>query len=289
MADKSVQKIQHEQFELERDWAARILASSAQERSALLTRAYTEVNALMDRYKQYSASLADKAIGQRNRLLLITNGNRGKFLDIGCARGDLLVQMQQQGWQSFGVDVAKASVLEARRQLQLLGVANAEHRVVHGEVADLSEGGFNLIFHSDVLEHIHPDDVQPFLQACFEKTAALGHMVIITPNALVGPSDISRDFVPPGAPAQGLHLKEYNLLELNQLLQDAGYKTIKGYLFQPNSRFAFDRLPRPIYHRVKLILETLCKWIPARHRPRLLKRLFATMDFACVIAQKGSP
>lgn len=287
MTDKNLQEFQREQFELERGWAAKILASSAEERRELLGRAYAEVNALMDRYKRYSASLVEKAIGQRQYLLWVAADIKGKFLDIGCARGDLLAQMQQQGWQSFGVDVAEAGVLAARRQLQLLGVMDSERRVVHGEVADLPEGDFDLIFHSDVLEHIHPDDVPPFLRACFQKTAAAGQMVILTPNALVGPSDISRGFVPPGTPAQGLHLKEYTLLELDRLLKQAGYKTIKGFLFHPASRFSFDRLPRPLYHRVKLMLERLCQWIPARHRPRLLKRLFESLDFASVIAQKG--
>lgn len=278
---------QRRQFELEREWAARIMESAAgADRRGVCARAYSAVNELMEQYNDYSISLSVKAMKQKERLCVIGPAKDMKFLEIGCARGDLLELLCRNGWDVYGVDVALEGVMVARQKLQSAGVTDSERKVVVGELRDLNEIDFKLIFHSDVLEHIHPEDVPGFLQQCCERTAPNGQMMIVTPNALVGPSDISRFFVLPGSKAQGLHLKEYTLSELDNLLKQAGYRSIKGFLFHPSSRLCFDKMPRTIYHRIKLYLEKLFVLIPPAFRRKLLHHLMDTMDYACVIAGK---
>jgi 2-polyprenyl-3-methyl-5-hydroxy-6-metoxy-1,4-benzoquinol methylase len=71
----------------------------------------------------------------------------GKLLDIGCGRGDYLVEMKKIGWNIFGVETGYAGVLTAQKK----GVD-----VFHGSIVDAPFSGkmFDFIRMEDVLEHL---------------------------------------------------------------------------------------------------------------------------------------
>lgn len=73
---------------------------------------------------------------------------RGELLEVGCARGHLLVELEQRGWQTTGVDVSEASVAEALRR-----VAGEVRRGEPGQVG-LQEGSFDRVLLFDVLAHL---------------------------------------------------------------------------------------------------------------------------------------
>ena len=82
------------------------------------------------------------------------------------------------------------------------------------------------IWSSHVVEHIHPDDLPGHLIAIRGALRPNGRYIMFTPNRYSGPHDISRNF---SAHAEGLHLKEYTVHELRQLVIDAGYRRVICY------------------------------------------------------------
>jgi hypothetical protein len=75
----------------------------------------------------------------------------------------------------------------------------------------------------DVVEHVPPERVAEFLRTVRVLLRPGGILIVVTPNALTGPHDVTRHFQPPGTPPQGLHLREYTLRQLVELLQSVGF------------------------------------------------------------------
>lgn len=77
----------------------------------------------------------------------------GTLLEIGCARGHLLSELEERGWDVTGVDVSEAAVAEAR------GRVRGEVLLGEPDRVGLEPGSFDRICLFDVLAHLpHPVD-----------------------------------------------------------------------------------------------------------------------------------
>ena len=128
-----------------------------------------------------------------------------------------------------------------------------------------------LIYWNDVLEHIPPDEVAEYVSHIYRILAPGGLLVTITPNWLLRPSDVTGDFCPWRTEARGLHLKEYRLAEVTQLLRQAGFRSVATPLFATHQRlYTYANGGRAIKERIELWLERLpVKGGAALPRPRL--------------------
>jgi len=118
--------------------------------------------------------LAD--IGFRERTAGFGNGSGvpRAFLDIGCATGMLIEQMQAEGWAVRGVDVCRESAEYGR-----------SHRGVDIfpgtlEEAGLQDESFGVVHFSHLIEHV--PDPRAFLAEVWRILAPGGFAVITTPN-----------------------------------------------------------------------------------------------------------
>jgi len=72
---------------------------------------------------------------------------RGRLLDVGCGRGDLLAVLQHEGWQAFGVEPSQQGAAAARaRGIQVRCSRFEEHR---------DDEQYDVVVFSGVLEHLH--------------------------------------------------------------------------------------------------------------------------------------
>lgn len=99
-------------------------------------------------------------------------------VDVGCGFGRLLRFFVTRGYTNVqGVDISAEQVELAR---------TIHPNVEQANLLDFLRGrreAFALITAFDVIEHLHKDEVFPFLDACFSALRPGGHLVLQTPNA----------------------------------------------------------------------------------------------------------
>jgi 2-polyprenyl-3-methyl-5-hydroxy-6-metoxy-1,4-benzoquinol methylase len=95
---------------------------------------------------------------------------RGKrVLDVGCGRGELVIQSALRGADAWGIDYAQAAVDIAERALASADDAALADRM-HVRQADVkalpfTDGYFDAVFMMDVVEHLYPHE----LSAAFDE------------------------------------------------------------------------------------------------------------------------
>jgi SAM-dependent methyltransferase len=98
-------------------------------------------------------------------------------LDIGCGSGFYLQQLQQLGWDVYGVEPNPAAAAAA---VELLGVPVERIQVQSADEADWPPGHFDLITLSHVLEHLA--DPRRALSDIHRWLARAGRVRIWVPN-----------------------------------------------------------------------------------------------------------
>ncbi|HEV3229149.1 MAG TPA: class I SAM-dependent methyltransferase [Solirubrobacteraceae bacterium] len=95
-----------------------------------------------------------------------------------------------------------------------------------GVSVPVPESSADVVYSNQLMEHLHPDDATAQLTGVARALKAGGRYIVITPNRLSGPHDVSRSF---DDVARGFHLKEYTYRELSDLLREAGFRRVKVF------------------------------------------------------------
>ncbi|MGH3823660.1 MAG: class I SAM-dependent methyltransferase [Pseudonocardiaceae bacterium] len=198
-----------------------------------------------------------------------------RILEIGCGSGHLLDSLAALGFRSLrGVDIAPAAVRSARKRLAARGLGDC---VSYGTARDVIDAGgagqYDLLLLCDVLEHLPPDHIDSFLTDVNSLLSKEGVLVVVTPNAMTGPHDLTRHFLPLSKGPVGLHLHEYSLRQLANVLSAAGFGDFRG--IGPLSWYTgvpFRHLSG-LGTRIKLRLEPLLSMAPQSIREIIMERL----------------
>ena len=113
-------------------------------------------------------------IAKRRRLVERYSHHRGKLLDVGCATGNFLAEMQRHGWQTYGIEPSAYAAQYAQQRFGL--------EIHHGTLCDapLSHESFDAITFWDVFEHLqHP---WQDLQRAFHLLKPDGILILRIPN-----------------------------------------------------------------------------------------------------------
>lgn len=142
-------------------------------------------------------------------------GNR-RFLDVGCATGMLVEEMQKRGWDARGVEICRES---ARYGIEKRGV-----RIFVGtlEEAGFADGEFSVVHFSHLIEHV----TDPFglLREVRRILSPNGMAVVTTPN--VGGFQ-ARLFGSRWRSAISDHLTLFSKKTLRRMLEKAGYRVLR--------------------------------------------------------------
>lgn len=99
----------------------------------------------------------------------------GKILDVGCGAGDTLLLLKELGWESFGMDIDEAAVVEAKKR----GVDHV--RVgLYQDISSYPDHYFDAVRLYHVIEHL--DDPMQCLRLVKKKLKKGGQLIIGTPN-----------------------------------------------------------------------------------------------------------
>lgn len=114
-------------------------------------------------HEEFAAS-GGRSVGPRfAKALSLAGSLRGRrVLDVGCGRGELVLQSALRGAEAWGIDYAAAAVEIARAALAADGAAPRERlHVARMDVKALAfaDGGFDVVFMMDVVEHLYPHEL----------------------------------------------------------------------------------------------------------------------------------
>lgn len=121
------------------------------------------------------------------KALSLAGDLRGKrVLDVGCGRGELVIQSAMRGAEAWGIDYAQAAVEIAA---EALGSVEAPLRErTHVEQMDVKalrfeDGFFDTVFMMDVVEHLYPHELAAALRELHRTLRPGGLLVMHTsPN-----------------------------------------------------------------------------------------------------------
>lgn len=118
----------------------------------------------------------------RSRTVLdLLSANRGeKILDIGCGNARDIVHILEKGAQVIGVDISEGMVFEAQQELAKLGFGDVLLKVGDATRLDFSDGEFDKVLCSEVIEHIPEADKA--LSEMWRVLKPGGLLVLSTPN-----------------------------------------------------------------------------------------------------------
>ncbi|MGD9982449.1 MAG: class I SAM-dependent methyltransferase [Hyphomonadaceae bacterium] len=157
-----------------------------------------------------SGDYADRQV----RMLLGELKPEDVFLDIGG--GDCRIAL------SVAPYVAKSIVVDVSDQLVPRDITATNFEFVKNRCADVPvpDESVSFIYSNQVLEHIHPDDVEERMRELYRVLKPGGRYMCRTPNRFSGPHDVSMYF---DDVSHGTHMREYSYETLYRLVGDAGF------------------------------------------------------------------
>jgi SAM-dependent methyltransferase len=205
----------YEQFILEKHLAQKLMHTNREERRTAYKILYGE---LFQKFPNIAfnpeSDITHKIKWQMKFLKPFLNRNI-VFVEVGAGNCLLSLEVANYVKQVIAYEVADAIP-------HIENKPNNLHLKIFDGI-DFSEpnNSVDVIYINQVFEHIHPDDIFHHLTQYYNILNPEGKIVIVTPNSLTGPYDISRNYslIP-----VGFHLKEYTYKELYKILTDIGFK-----------------------------------------------------------------
>ena len=121
------------------------------------------------------------------KALSLAGSLRGKrVLDVGCGRGELVLQSALRGAEAWGIDYAPAAIEIAERALADTDPAIAARlnlACMDVKALNLEDASFDVVFMMDVVEHLYPDELSRAFEELHRVLRAGGRIVMHTsPN-----------------------------------------------------------------------------------------------------------
>jgi 2-polyprenyl-3-methyl-5-hydroxy-6-metoxy-1,4-benzoquinol methylase len=151
-----------------------------------------------------------------------------RIYEVGSGAGGLARALAAAGYEVEATDVSRVRRGVSREtEAVTWGVTDGVHL---GRFAE--PGGYDAVLSDQVIEHLHPDDLDRHLEGCLALLRPGGTYVFRTPHSYTGPHDISVVF---GLVAPvGMHLREYTARELRDRLRASGFEKVTAVLHFPH-------------------------------------------------------
>jgi SAM-dependent methyltransferase len=250
-----------EQYEVEKELAARLKAASKAERRGLYSRVYDELFRRLGDHPQLEHAADPEArrheVALQAQLLEPYLSRDVSFLEVGA--GDCALALDIAG------RVRQVTAVDASSEITQGTGTPANFRMVlaDGPPLPLDDGAIDLAYSCHFIEHLHPEDALDHARDVRRVLSAGGRYVCVTPNRLLGPHDVSKHF---DAVATGLHLCEYTFGDLARLLRRAGFRSVRAL-----AGIGVGPTPKSLW--LYRLAETALGRLPRRVRLSLLERL----------------
>ena len=186
---------------------------------------------LEERYKNNTRSRFQQA--QTEQFIELLDKSYNKVLEVGCGKGywSYVGAKYKKFKKCFGCDVFNDFKIKELKKY----CRQAKYKKINGRVLPYQSNQFDLVFSMDVIEHIKDDlgFIKEHLRVCQQG----GEIIIGTPNywritnillMLLGRLKYPRN-MGPDSYGDCIHLREYKMKELKDLIIKAGGENIKIY------------------------------------------------------------
>jgi 2-polyprenyl-3-methyl-5-hydroxy-6-metoxy-1,4-benzoquinol methylase len=141
-------------------------------------------------YEEFVESGGRKVGPRFVKALSLAGDLRGKrVLDVGCGRGELVLQSALAGAEAWGIDYAQAAVDIAARALESAGADELERTHVAQmdvKALEFDDGFFDVVFMMDVVEHLYPHELAQAFDELHRTIRPGGRLVLHTsPNKVL--------------------------------------------------------------------------------------------------------
>ena len=181
-------------------------------------------------YSEHYAGKAIKKLRRCRRRVKRTRKfvNTGRWLDVGCSVGLVVMAANESGFDGYGVDVEAWGVNYARNQL---GLSNIRRGFLEDQ--NYPDNFFSVISLYDVIEHV--TDLNVLVQELKRILAADGIIDIITPD--INHWRVPRDLASWNEIKPSEHLYYFSRRTLARLLQKHGLRIVQTrFHFKPSLR-----------------------------------------------------
>ena len=203
-------------------------------------------------YQEFNKSCGNIIDARYKEALELADIKRGmKILDLGCGRGEIIINCAKRGAQSIGIDYSADAIDLAQMALQKQPEdvrRNAQFLKLDSKAKTFPGETFDCIFLLDFAEHLYPEEFDLVLKNAFYCLKKGGRLIIHTaPNKLffVGYAYwrtmriflnlmLGRKDRPPRNPRNKyqilMHVNELTPFELKRHVKSNGFKKIRIWL-----------------------------------------------------------
>jgi SAM-dependent methyltransferase len=219
--------------ELELQYAKRLRNSSREERRGLYLEAYDAASkaralTMPEIPKNRTAGTSSALV---NSLIRLCDSSEC-VLEVGCGRGYTCLKLAPHVAWLVGLDMSDSMLDEARMLLGTNMVSNVS--ILNGYADKLTEyfdrETFDKVISIDVHEHLHPEDAIAHLSEVHAVLRSKGRLIVVTPNRLTGPHDITRGLFPDATQPLGFHLNETTCSELVHQMKGVGFVRFRSLM-----------------------------------------------------------
>ena len=237
MATKIDEHIE-QHYTLEKRLARRILASSRESRTQVAIEAYNELFSSIPWHPQLhnAAERESKELAEKRMFFEYLLGPNSDVLDIGAGTAYWTRYLARKSTgRCVGIDVSEEILIRRPDD-----PPNLELYIMDAVELDFPPGSFDIAFSSQLIEHLHPEDVGHHITSVYSVLKENGVYAFDAPSRLNGPHDVSKYF---DDVATGFHLKEWTFGELANSLKTVGFRKISTMIlpWRLVKRFSFLR------------------------------------------------
>ncbi len=242
----------------ERQMRQALLNSSPESRAAVFEQCYTT---LYTRFPWLNEAPPRPASEFRSWHSIIGAPKQNIF-EVGSGKGELIDSLAALGHQCTATEITS----QRGARSSSTGVRWISSDGIHLEVGQ-SSGCYDVVISNQVIEHLHPDDLDVHFITARKILRPKGRYIFATPHTYVGPSDVSALFGCRNP--EGMHLKEHTYMELASRCKKAGFKRLESVLRLPSPlNRLFSARASVLYMKHQVVMEMLIGHAPIAVRRR---------------------
>lgn len=210
-------KLKKLHYEEEKYVARKVLKTEAfsEERNCILKQGYNLVNEIMSWYlpsTSVSYGAEEKSTSLVYDFLKVDETKKiiyeaGVGTGFSCERFVKIPNVTVKGCDIL-IDEKVRQLMKEYSNLQV------DEDTLYNSLKKIADHSIDIFYADNVLEHLLPDEFPRILRLLSQKIKKGGILILVIPNKIVGPEDVSKYFVERGKPARGFHFMEMSYQEV---------------------------------------------------------------------------